>query len=168
MFLKKRGLANEIPYNIVYDKVVDDLLLIEIHNDNDESIPSYWRLVQPIDIPPLEIGINCETGCISSVTCYIDLNCCIKNKRVNINASNVKVGNAIIDVGIFKQVNDCVDVGMEYYINIQGNKLICLFQLKFELNEVIKSGSFEVYINSNNEIIGFSICNANIDMLNIV
>lgn len=162
MFLKKIRLTSENSYNIVYDKVVDDLLLIRVYDDNDDIIPSYWRLVQSIDIPPLEIGINCKTGCISSLIFYIDLNYNIKN--INIKDDNIKIGNVVIDTDIFKKINDYVDVQLKYYIYIQNNKLICLFQPKIELYETIKSGFLEFYINSNNEIIGFSICNINVDI----
>ncbi|EBF5143665.1 hypothetical protein FH003_14545, partial [Listeria monocytogenes] len=62
MFLKMINIKEEgvIKNQITIEKVVDDLLMVDIKIDinKNKDYYNYWRLTKIVGIPPLEIGID--------------------------------------------------------------------------------------------------------------
>lgn len=156
MYLIKKDINNEeTEIDISFEKVVDDLLMITISNQaQNHEILSYWRLTKLVGIPPLEIGINCNNGFFVSVTFYVDASLIKKPENIDVFSDK---GNISVDTGIFTRINDYVDVDQAYEINILKNKLICSFVKSNEFKQSYQNGNFEIYVDSKNQIVGFSI-----------
>lgn len=166
LLLTKKGLiTSKIRINITFEKVADDLLMISLVNPEYKGIPSYWRLTNVVGIPPLEIGIDCQNGFISNVTFYVD-GLAIKNGE-DINIRPLE-GNIIVDTGIFTKVNDYIDVNQTYDIYYYENKLICSFEKTKEIAKSFKNDRTEMFVDCNNQIIGFSICDLSRDEKNLI
>ena len=156
MLLIKKGIVTSPKkINITFEKVEDNLMMISLVNPEFKGIPSYWRLTNVIGIPPLELGIDCKNGFISNVTFYVD-GLVIKN-REDINIPQLD-GNIIVDTSIFTKVNDYIDVNKTYDIFYSENKLICSFEKINEIVNAYRNDRVEIFVDCNNRIIGFSIC----------
>ena len=130
--------------------------MISINYDiNDQSRAfSYWRLLGTGAKPPLEIGINTNTGTIKSITVFVDADCFVKD---NFKPDVVHNGNVIVDAAIFKNENDYVDAEGEYYITESHNKLTCIFGLHRRILESIGNNRVRFLIDNNNGLCGFDI-----------
>ena len=166
MLLIKKGLVtSKRKINIIFEKVAEDLLMISLVNPEFKGIPSYWRLTNVVGIPPLELGINCQDGFISNATFYVD-GLAIKNgEDINIHQFD---GNIIVDTSIFTKVNDYIDINQTYDIYYYENKLICSFNKTKENVDSFRNDRVEIFVDCNNQIIGFSICDLSKDEKNLI
>ncbi|MBC1722993.1 hypothetical protein [Listeria seeligeri] len=159
MFLKMINMKEEAVENqITMEKVVDDLLMIEIkvNINKNKDYYNYWRLTKTIGIPPLEIGID-DDGTIQTIVFYIDdihFNEIIYKKPRN------EYGVLEIDTTVFKKENDYIDIDERYYISLNGKELICFFEKEFTPDICYVMDRIKVYMEAN-ELIGFSIDNLN-------
>lgn len=166
MFLIKKGLVtSKIKINIIFEKVAEDLLMISLVNTEFKGIPSYWRLTNVVGIPPLELGIDCQDGFISNVTFCVDGLTIKKGEDINIPPLD---GNIIVDTSIFTKVNDYIDVNQTYDIYYNENKLICSFEKTKEIVNSFRNDRVEIFVDDNNQIIGFSICDLSKDEKNLI
>lgn len=154
--LKKQIEMEETITQIEIEKVADDLLMISVNYDiNDqERVPSYWRLLRHNQNPPLEIGINTDKGFITHMTLFVDSDCF---KEFNVEGIDVLNGNVIVDTDIFKKTNDYVDTDGEYFINISDGKFICSFGLHNCIKEAIGNNKIKFLISHSDELCGFEI-----------
>lgn len=65
-------------------------------------------------------------------------------------------GNVLVDTGIFVKQNDYVNVEGSYFVTIIGGKLFCRLCEEFNANKIILNGDIEIYLDSNEQIIGFA------------
>lgn len=157
MYLIKKNMnSEETKVDVIFEKVVDDLLLISITNSiRNDGILSYWRLIKVIGIPPLEIGIDCKSGGVVSITFYIDVSYIKEQESLNVHTGK---GNILVDTNIFTNVNDYIDIDQGYKVGIQANKLICLFEGVDEFKQSYRNERFEIYLDSKDQIVGFGLC----------
>ena len=166
MLLIKKGLVTSAKkINIVFEKVDDNLLMVSLVNLESKGIPSYWRLTNVVGIPPLELGIDCQDGFISNVTFYVDG--LAITKAEDLNKPQID-GNIIVDTGVFKKVNDFIDVYKTYDIFYCENKLMCSFEKTKEIMKSFRNDRVEIYVDCDNQIIGFSICDLSKDEKNLI
>ena len=159
MLLKRMDNHIETTKNQVeFELFAEDLLFVSIDNDVNEqlSIPSYWRRRGRKVNPPLEIGINTETGAIKRIAVFID-SADIKEYSININQTSH--GSVSIDSSIFTRANDFVDTDGGYFVFLTNKKLVCLFDEVSMIEESIESGNMGIYVDSSGYVIGFSIDN---------
>ena len=157
LLIKKEVINRKTKVDISFEKVASDLLMVSLTNQmENQGIPSYWRLTKTIGIPPLEIGINCQYGFIISVTFFADG---LKIAETEDITCSMEEGNILVDTSIFAKDNDYYDVNQSYDIKICKNKLICSF-IKVKEQDIIayRNDKIEIYVDSNNYIVGFSIC----------
>lgn len=165
LLIKKGLVTSKIKTNIIFEMVADDLLMISLVNPEFKGIPSYWRLTNVVGIPPLELGIDCQDGLISNATFYVD-GLAIKNgEDINITPLD---GNVIVDTNIFTKVNDYIDVNRKYDIYCNENKLICSFGKTKEIVNSFRNDRVEMFVDSNDQIIGFSICDLSKEEKNMI
>lgn len=158
MLLKIVEISENITESIVsIEAIVEDLLVIVINfgRDNRLHIPSYWRLTKLSGIPPLEIGINTDTGKLEKILFYVDKSLFDK---INILSDSQINGSVIINTNIFQKTNDYVDIPEGYSISLNGSQLICLFK-NANINKIqsVSYGNICIYTNTLNEIVGFAI-----------
>lgn len=156
MLLKNKIEHGETIAQVEFEKVADDLLMISIDNDiNDSSrVFSYWRLLGTGMNPPLEIGINTNKKTIKNITFFVDSDCF---KDLDFQELNILKGSISIDTNIFRKDNDYVDITGEYFVSISDNRLICIFDLNSHIKEMIGNNRTKFLVNSNNELYGFVI-----------
>lgn len=160
MYLIKRTVGKEFKVKVKFEKVVEDLLMVSLTNQTKyNGILSYWRLVNVSGIPPLEIGIDCESRCLASINFYIDVSYIDEHR---INEVQAQRGSVLVDTSIFSKTNDYVDVDKSYMIYIQNNKLICLFETNSIIAQSYRTDRLEVYLDSKNNILGFAICDLSV------
>lgn len=157
MYLVKKNInSEEKKVDVIFEKVVDDLLVISITNSiQNDGILSYWRLIKVIGIPPLEIGIDCKSGGVVSITFYMDGSYIKEQESLNVHTSK---GNVLVDTNIFQKVNDYIDINQGYKVDIQANKLICVFEGVDEFKQSYRNERFEIYLDSRDQIVGFALC----------
>lgn len=157
MYLIKNDLVSyETKIKISFEIVCDDLLMINISNYiQSHGILSYWRLTKVIGIPPLEIGIDCQEGFISSITFFVDGYSVSMSEEIT--PSSIK-GNIKVDTSIFTKTNDYIDIEQPYEISINDRNLICAFENKNKFNKAFRNDRLEIFVDCNNQIVGFSIC----------
>lgn len=159
MFLSKTGTDENITETRVeFEQVATDLIMVSIDNDinNQTGIYSYWRLIGSGENPPLEIAIDTGLGTIKQIVIFIDADCIGKFEVEEI--CKVK-GNILIDTGIFVKQNDYVNVKGSYCVTLIDRKLFCKFCEKFDVNVMISNGNIEIYLDNDEQVIGFSIEN---------
>lgn len=159
MFLTKIGTSRNITKTRVeFEQIATDLIMLSIDNDIDNQtvICSYWRLKGNGGNPPLEIGIDTTSGTIKQIIIFIDTDC-IESFEVG-EICKVK-GNVLVDTGIFVKQNDYVNVEGSYFVTIIGGKLFCRFCEEFNANKIILNGDIEIYLDNNEQIIGFAVDN---------
>ena len=158
MLLIKKSIINvKSKVDISFEQVASDLLMVSLINQiENQGIPSYWRLTKIIGIPPLEIGVNCQYGFVTCITFFVD---CLKIAETEDITCSMEEGNILVDTSIFVKDNDYYDVNQSYDIKICKNKLICSF-IKVKEQDIIayRNDRMEIYVDSNNYIVGFSIC----------
>lgn len=156
MYLVKKNInSEETKVEVIFEKVVDDLLVISITNSiQNDGILSYWRLIKVIGIPPLEIGIDCKSGGVVSITFYMDVSYIKEQESLNVHTGK---GNILVDTNIFQKVNDYIDINQGYNVDIQANKLICVFEGVDEFKQSYRNERFEIYLNSRDQIVGFAL-----------
>ena len=167
MFLKKKEIANiKNEFLVNFEKVADDLLMVSITNQlENHQPPSYWRLTKVNEVPPLEIGLNRQQGVISCITLFIDgLNI---SEIDDYNMSMIE-GNVIVDTSIFTKENDYYDVEKSYDISVSNDRFICLFDSIKENTIAFRNGRVEIFVDSNNNIIGLSVCDLSKDENNMI
>ena len=76
--------------------------------------------------------------------------------------------NVLVDTTIFTKVNDFVDVFQGYEIDIQGDKLICMFGKADEPIQSYRNDRFEIYLDSSNKVIGFAVCDLAEEEIDII
>ncbi|MBC2328539.1 hypothetical protein [Listeria swaminathanii] len=155
MFLTMTKIKEQVVENqIIMEKVVDDLLMIEIKIDINKSKDyyNYWRLTKTVGIPPLEIGID-EDGSIQTIVFYIDET---HFREIKYTEPRNEYGLLEVDTAIFKKKNDFIDIDEEYYISLNGKELICFFEKKFIPDGCYVIDRIKVYMKAD-ELIGFSI-----------
>jgi hypothetical protein len=171
MYLTKTGvLDSKLIIDISFEQVADDLLLVRIVNRAQQGIPSYWRLTNAVDIPPLELGVDCQEGYISDITVFVDGLDIKDGEKINTPLPKL-FGNVLVDTSIFKKVFDIVDVNDTFDVYIYKDKLICLFEKTKEITETVKVDRVEMYIDCSEQIVGFAICDlteTEIYLLNII
>ncbi|WP_026518548.1 hypothetical protein [Butyrivibrio sp. MC2021] len=165
LLIKKDLVTSKIKFNIVFEKVAEDLLMISLVNPEFKGIPSHWRLTNVVGIPPLELGIDCQDGFISDATFFVDGLTIKKGEDISIPSLD---GNIIVDTSIFTKVNDYIDVNQSYDIYYCENKLICSFDETKEIVNSFRNDRVEIFVDSNDQIIGFSICDLSIDEKNLI
>lgn len=157
MFLKKKELVtSELRIDISFEKVADDLLMISLSNQvQNQGLLSYWRLTKVVGIPPLEIGIDCKEGLISSITFFVDGLTVKKGDEIEISLSE---GNILIDNSFFVNENEYIDVEQTYDIYCSNNKLICSFVETKEFIKAFRNDRVEIFVDCYNQIVGLAIC----------
>lgn len=156
LLTKKEIFNKKTEMKVNFEKVADDLLMVSVLNQiENHGIPSYWRLTKTIDIPPLEIGIDFEHGFVSCITFFIDG--LAISEIEDLNKSFIE-GNIIVDTSIFTKDNDYHDVNLSYDINVCDSKVICSFVSISNNVIVYRNDRIEIYVDSTNCIVGFSIC----------
>ena len=156
MLLTKTGLdASVSKISISFEEIADDFLMVSLINNNNCRIPSYWRLVKKVGMPPLEIGINCDNGHISNITFFVDS---LTKSDINDDSVSIIDGNVIVDTSIFTKTNEYIDVFREYNVYYTNNKLVCLFSNQDNISGIFRDNRFEIYVDNNEQIMGFSIC----------
>lgn len=166
MYLKKIGIGKETKIKVSLEKVVDDLLMISIINDlQNYEIPSYWRLTKVVNIPPLEIGINCKSNFLASITFFIDSTCKAVYEKANV---IVERGNVLIDTSIFSHTNEFIDVFQSYSFQLKNNGLYCFFDNSTCLKCSYKTDKLEIFIDSEMQIIGFAISELSSEQINLI
>jgi len=158
MLLKNKTEHSETISQVEFEKVSDDLLMISIDNDVDDSskVFSYWRLLGTGVNPPLEIGINNGKKTIKNITFFVDSDCF---KDLYFQELNALKGSISVDTNIFKKENDYVDITGEYLVSVSDNRLMCVFDSNSHIKEIIGNNSVKFLINSNDELYGFIIYN---------
>ncbi len=167
MFLAKKEISNIKTEMLVnFEKVADDLLMVSITNQiESHKPPCYWRLTKTNGIPPLEIGLNRQQGVISCITLFIDgLDI---SEIDDYNMSRME-GNVIVDTSIFTKDNDYYDVEKNYDISVNNDRFICLFDAIKENTIAFRNGRLEIFVDSNNSIIGLSVCDLSEDENNLI
>ena len=157
MYLTQIGKdANKTATHIEFEKVADDLLMVSLDNDiNDQAqVFSYWRMLGNGGNPPLEVGINTETGTIKSITFFVDLDCF---KEFRFPYKNILLGNILVDSSIFSKANDYVNSQGSYFVALDGNRFMCEFNEKCDIKEIIVNENIEFYMDGNNQLRGFAI-----------
>lgn len=165
LLIKKGVVTSTQKINIIFEKVDDNLLMISLINLESKGIPSYWRLTNVVGIPPLELGIDCQDGFISNVTFYVDGLAITKVKDLDKPQID---GNVIVDTCVFKKVNDFIDVNKSYDIFYCENKLICSFEKTKEIRSSFRNDRVEIFVDCDNQITGFSICDLTKDEKNLI
>lgn len=168
MFLAKIATnGNVTKTRVEFEQVATDLIMISIDNDieNQTVICSYWRLKGNGGNPPLEIGIDTTFGTIKQIVIFIDADC-IENFEVG-EICKVK-GNVLIDTGVFAKQNDYVNIEGSYFVTIIGGKLFCRFCEEFNANVIISNGDIEIYLDNNEQIIGFAVDNLSESLLKMI
>lgn len=157
MYLLKKAVIDEIEVDIDFEMVAEDLLMISIMNESmKNNVLSYWRLTKVVGIPPLEIGVNCNHQCLAGITFFLDSTCMVKQDKVEV---VVEKGAVVVDTSVFTKANDYVDVHQEYSAYIEDGKLICSFEKSVNFKYSYKTSRLEIYVDSNDKIIGFALCN---------
>lgn len=167
MFLMKKELVtSKSKINISFEKMAADLLLISLSNEgHNQGILSYWRLTKVVGIPPLELGIDCQEGFISSITLFVDGLSITEREDINIPLSE---GNILVDNSIFTKVNEYIDVEQAYNIYCCKNKLVCSFVKIKEFKKAFRNDRVEIFVDCNNQIVGFSICDLSKDEKDLI
>lgn len=167
MLLKKKEIVtSKSKIKVSFEKMADDLLMISLSNEiHNQGILSYWRLTKVVGMPPLEIGIDCQEGFISSATFFVDGLAITESEDVN---TSIFEGNILVDTGIFTKANDYIDVEQAYDINICKDKLICSFVKAKEFKNTFRNDRVEIFVDCNNQIVGFSICDLSEDEKNLI
>lgn len=165
MYLKQIGVEQESKVNVVFEKVVDDLLMISLVNDSDNEVLSYWRLTEVAGIPPLEVGINCKNNSVASITFYIDSTHMVEHGCVDIVAER---GAILVDSKIFTHTNEYLDVHKSYSVQIQNNNLICFFEDGSKFKYSYKTDKLEVFLDEEKNIVGFAICDLSSRQINMI
>jgi len=161
MYLLKNKIEKyETITQIQFEKVVDDLLMISINYDiNDTScLFSYWRLLGTVANPPLEVSINTDRKTIKNITFFVDADCFQKENSGDIEGT---YGNILVDTTVFKTENDYIDTVGKYFISLSNNRLICTFDSNSNIKEKIGNNHVKFLINHNDKICGFEIYNLN-------
>lgn len=162
MYLKVIDIKNsEKRMTTNYEFFGYELLMVNISfNDIDATIPSYWRLTNVGNIPPLEIGVNTKSGEIDNITFFVKKT----HLQSDLFARTKKNGVVKIETNIFRRVNDFVDIFSGYYVNIFQNTIECVFEHTISNGvQSISNNKFQIFTNVNNEIIGFSIIDVSND-----
>ena len=167
MLLTKKEISNiKSKMNVFFEKIADDLLMVSLTNQiENHGIPSYWRLTQTVGIPPLEIGIDCEHGFISCVTFFIDGLAISEIEDAN---NSMLEGNVLVDTSIFTRNNDYYDVNQPYDVSICKDKLKCSFIAINDKSIAYRNDRVEIYVDSNNCIVGLSICDLSKDEKDLI
>lgn len=167
MVLIKKDIVEETKTEICFEKIVDDLIMISITNELPfDSIPSYWRLTKVTGIPPLEIGIDCKSHCLASITFYLDSTMIVEWPEIKVDVAN---GNVVIDESPrFQHKNDFIDISGNYRICLQKNKLLCFFADSPEIKQAYRTDRIEVYVDMMNNIMGFAVCDLSVQEINMV
>ena len=166
MYLKKEMIGEEIPVKTEFEKVAKDLLMVSvIAQTQPHGILSYWRLVKVSGIPPLEIGVNCESQSLASITFFIDSTYIKQCEPAKI---DTKIGSILVDVSIFSKTNDYIDIAKNYMVCIKQNKLICLFEGTDRMNQSYRTARLEVYLDVMYNVIGFAICDLTMQERNML
>ena len=159
MYLIKTGKDNRgTDTHVEFEMIAEDFIMVSVDNDQRDrtQIFSYWRLSGDGSNPPLEIGVNGQTGTIKSITIFIDMNCF---REIRFPHSNLSHGNIIVDPSIFKKMNDYVDMEGYYYVTLVGNKFICSFNEPCDVREIIVNQNIEFYIDTDHQLRGIAINN---------
>lgn len=165
LLTKKELVTSKTKIDISFEKVAEDLLMISLVNLEYKGIPSYWRLANVVGIPPLELGIDCRSGFIRNVTFYVDGLTIKKGEDIPLRPLD---GNIIVDTSIFTKVNDYIDVNQAYDIYYYENKLLCSFEKTKEIAASFRNDRVEIFVDSNDQIIGFSICDLSKEEKNLI
>lgn len=78
----------------------------------------------------------------------------------------MSLGNVVLDSNIFNKRNDYVDIDDGYSVALSDDRLICQFNFSKSFNEAYKNGRFEIYLNEDQQVYGFSISNLLEDEIN--
>lgn len=167
MLLRKKEISSiKSEINVSFEEVADDLLMVSLTSQvENQEIPSYWRLTQTVGIPPLEIGIDRAHGFILCVTFFIDR---LAIQEIEDADNSMSEGNILVDTCIFKRDNDYYDVNQPYDVSICKDKLICSFIAINEKSIAYRNDRVEIYVDSNNCIIGLSICDLSKDEKDLI
>lgn len=147
---------NKTNTHIEFEKVAADLLMISFDNDiNDQArVFSYWCLLGSGVNPPLMIGVNTETGTIKSITFFVDSDCF---KEYQFEHKNTLPGNIMVDSSIFSKANDYVNNKGNYFVALDGNRLMCKFSEECDIKETIVNENIEFHMDNENLLRGFTI-----------
>lgn len=157
MYLKKIGKINTTAStHVEFEKIADDLVMISVDNNtNDQaSVFSYWRLRGSGVNPPLEVGVNMDTGVLKSITLFLDNDCF---GEAPLKCENISNGNIRIDTDIFTKQNDFFDIDGNYFVALIGGKLMCTFNVEYNIVECVINENIEIYLDDAGQIIGFAI-----------
>lgn len=152
--------------SVEFESMADDLVMITINNDikSETRIFNYWRLLGDGQNPPLEIGVDADKMIIHSITVFVDKGNFSEVKKLN---CTIRSGNILIDTDIF-QTDRYVDVEGLYYVFITDRIFTCIFNDTCDIKEKVLNGRVEYLISNNNELCGFSICNLDINELEMM
>ena len=156
MYLQKKGICEEVPVKAEFEKIAKDLLMISITFPMESGvIPRYWRLTRVQNIPPLEIGVNCENQSLACIVFFIDST---RIGRFTVIRKNLRRGNILVDTDIFHKTNDYVNIAADYIVGIKNNTCMCFFEGGNYVVQPYRTDRLEVYSDDLNNIVGFGIC----------
>ncbi|MHC1748067.1 MAG: hypothetical protein AB9856_06720 [Cellulosilyticaceae bacterium] len=159
MYLRQIGKdKNRTTTRLDLEKVADDLLMVSFDNDiNDQAqVFSYWRMSGNGGNPPLEVGVNTETGTIKSITFFVDSACF---GEIRFSNENTLFGNILIDSSVFSKVNDYINNKGNYCVTLDRNKFLCRLDEKCDIKETVTNQNIEFHIDNNGQLRGFTIDN---------
>ena len=161
MLLVKGVKRAKTKYVISVEKFADDLIMISVVNEDYKcEVPSYWRLTKTFGNPPLEIGVDCQSGLIVGITAFISE---VLSSESFVNTIVPISDDVIVDTSIFSKTNDYIDVDQGYKVYINDVKMMFCFGDNQEPEKIFRSDRLELYIDNYNQIIGFSLCDLSKD-----
>lgn len=159
--------TNTTETRIELEQVATDLIMISIDNNiSDHSgVFNYWRRLGSGVNPPLEIGINTNTGVLKRICFFVDSDCFKKFQLASISASE---GNILVDTSIFTKKFDFIDTKGNYFVNLIDKKFICMFTEGCDAKESIVNGNIEFYFDDDKQLTGFGISNLTDSNINTI
>lgn len=161
--IKKIDIKNMAIY---YEKIINNLILVEIFFRKKESYGRifYWSLNKSNDIPPMEIGIELNTGEITSIKFYLTY---FQEKKINQEFVEKIEGNIIVKTEVFTGLYLSRNYN-NYEFFLDENELICVLGLNNEFKYCYINKNFKIYTNYKEQVVGFSIDNLKEDEIELI
>lgn len=160
--------------NVNLEKFGKDLLMLSVNlsSEDRKSIPSYWRITNlnglqssENEIPPLEIGIDTNSGKISNITLFINNFTKICEEQSDYMEKN---GDIILNTNIFMEENDYIDSYDGYKIFLLNRGILCKFDFCKDYLESYIIKNLVIHINEKREVCGFAITKLTIEEIKMI
>lgn len=156
VYLEKIEIIDTKNIAIYYEKFAKDLLAIEIIFRRKESYGRifYWLLDKINDAPPIEIGIELDTGEIANIRFYVTY---FLEKKINKKFFKKIEGNIIVKTEIFNKADYSLSNYNNYDFILCEKELTCIFNFNDEFKYCYINRNFKIYTNDMEQVVGFSI-----------